>query len=256
MRLYVRQICSCAAMLTKRFYHAARTIGGKRMKYAISLLLLVLLGGVSQADDATTTMSLEDRLQPGAITLTVSDFGVPPRNSYLRPTLTFSFENKSGVALEAAILSYGYSAGPCSLSPNASYFGDTGIKGGMPVVDRQWVNQHAKDAGSSDLSYFPKSGKLVGSIVFDSGNCASDTTLSGLAKVPVTVSIVLFRDLRRAGRARHPCGRGGRATKAIRLNPQVDHARSFGLSRRWQALQIVEAASPERSSANDGAVPQ
>ena len=164
------------------------------MKVAIALLLVMLTCGLSRADDTSAPMPLEDRLQPGAITLTVSDFAVPPHGSRLRPTLTFSFENKSGVALKAAVLSYGYSAGPCSLSPTASYYGDTGIKGGMPVVDRQWVDQHAKDAGSSDLSYFPKGGKLVGAIVFDDGNCASDTTLSGLGKVPVTVSLVLFRD--------------------------------------------------------------
>lgn len=164
------------------------------MKYAISLLLVMLSCGASRADDTSATMSLEDRLQPGAITLSVSDFAVPPSNSALWPTATFSLENKSGAALSAAVLSNGYSAGPCSLSPGNYYNSAVGIKGGLSVVDNQWIEQHVRDAGSSTLSYFPKGGRLGGSIVFDRGNCASDTTLNGLAKVPVTISLVLFGD--------------------------------------------------------------
>jgi hypothetical protein len=67
MRFYVLQSYPYTAMLTEIFYHATRSIVGKKMKDAISLLVVMLSCGVGRADDTSATISLEDRLQSGAI---------------------------------------------------------------------------------------------------------------------------------------------------------------------------------------------
>lgn len=124
---------------------------------------------------AAGKVTLREGLQPDSIEFIVEDLAVGSGGKWSK--LNFSIENLSGIGLGIALYENGTSAGPCAGEHDAT---------GFNILN----DYKLKDISSSQTTWIPNGAMVSATIRIHPNDCSFES-FSGMATVPVTVTLVV-----------------------------------------------------------------